>query len=121
MRPGRPRKFWTLVETQEPPEATDRDAHVISDADTVALAADYRARKQEIAQLERELFDIEDKLKSAASVHALVQIGDMTISKVVRKGAVDYAKVEALKGVNLDLYRKPASQFQTIKLGKAKP
>ena len=42
--------------------------------------------------------------------------GGGTLQKIIRKGNVDYGKIEALKGIDLEQYRKKDSEFWTIRI-----
>jgi hypothetical protein len=56
---------------------------------------------------------VEGEIKSLAGDKDAIVSG-WKVSWVERKGLVDYAKIEALKGVNLESYRKVGSQYQRI-------
>jgi hypothetical protein len=56
---------------------------------------------------------VEGEIKSLAGDKDAIVSG-WKVSWVERKGLVDYAKIEALKGINLESYRKVGSKYQKI-------
>lgn len=74
----------------------------------------------------KELGALEDQAKALASEILAeanaerVVTGTMKIETVDRVGAVQYEKIEALKGVNLDLYRKKPSRYVKVTLNDGK-
>ena len=56
---------------------------------------------------------VEGEIKALAGDRAAL-ISGYKVAWVERKGVVDYSKIEALKGVNLESYRKVGSKYQKI-------
>jgi putative phage-type endonuclease len=111
-------KFWKRVLSGEPPELCERDEKVINDDAAVDLANVYRdllARKKEI---EKTLSDVEAQLKEIAAKEkcSRLKVGDVSITRSVRKGSVDYKSVPELQGVDLDKYRKAATTYFTLRV-----
>lgn len=77
------------------------------------LASEYSLMGRLIEGIEekREIVknSILEKLQGKEAI-----IGRLKITKVIKKGAVDYSKIEELKSVDLDKYRKPETQFWKI-------
>lgn len=70
--------------------------------------ANYRQAKRIADDAERELEETRKVLTSIATSDCETG-GGLRVQKIVRKGAVDYAKVPELTGVDLEPYRKAAS------------
>jgi hypothetical protein len=108
--------FWQLVQTQAPPELSERDVYEFFDPDVFKKAEKFKSLKSKIDKASEELEKLEKELKAMASAHSKVRIGDLEISKVVRQGAVKYKDIPQLAGVDLDKFRGPATTYQTIKM-----
>ena len=93
-----------------PPDPRDSDWKIIEDA---SLIKDGN-RLAHIKLLQKELEEEEDEIKSRLSLslqHPRCKIGNIKAQKLTRKGPVDYGKIEALKEVNLEKYRKTPIQY----------
>jgi putative phage-type endonuclease len=101
-------EFYTLLNNKTPPEPTDGDYNETQDTIWLHIAEKIRRRRELYKELERE--DEEDK-------NTLISIGGgsntrgggISLCQISRKGNVDYAKIPALKGVDLEQYRKQSS------------
>lgn len=89
-------------------EYTERD-----DADFVSLADQYKTVCAEIDALQKNKEELEARLFELCGQNT--KGAGLTIYQAERKGTVDYKKVPELEGVNLDQYRKPSTQYWTIK------
>ena len=65
---------------------------------------------QEIADAEKEI------LKSITPKDKSLAWGRVTASWIERKGAIEYAKIPDLIGINLEMYRKPPVQYFELRL-----
>jgi putative phage-type endonuclease len=101
-------KFWGQVKAKEPPELVDADFKTEDGDDWKGLVADYRNANARLKDAKKEV-DIIKKQLTDKMDHTRVACDGLKITKVTRKGNVDYSKVSALKGVDLEEYRKPAS------------
>ena len=109
--------FWDLVQNKIPPEMTDKDAVTLDDEQTVAWAHKYADIDAKIKELEKEQEAIKKGIIEKCT-HARTKIGSLTVTKSMRSGNVDYTKIKELQGVDLEQYRKKATQVVTIKVGK---
>lgn len=93
-----------------PPQETERDIEVLHSEDAIGhiKAYDYAKQQREIWE-EAEKRAKECVLNLCNSNKNKIQIDDWMISKVVRRGNIDYEAIEVLKCVDLENYRKPAS------------
>lgn len=103
-----------LVE-REAPERYLRPRHEIDDRPMISdLAAEYSALSATIKEMEQRKKDLLDEIKDLSGGRELA-IGDMKLSKVERKGNVQYAKIPELQGVDLEEYRGKPSVYWTLK------
>lgn len=101
--------FWFLVETDQPPPLTNRDYVKIRDKN---LSAEIKAWKKIKGKLD-EYADKEKQMREAIIpqiTHPIMLGSGVKIHKVVRKGAVDYSQIEALKEIDLEQFRKKSSE-----------
>lgn len=105
-------KFWDDVQNFREPKLSARDYRMIETPEAFKLAHEYRAASVECKMLAEQLEELEKKEKEfrkkliefAGDQNAL--IGDIKLTKSVRRGTVDYSKIVELNGVDLDKYRK---------------
>lgn len=113
-------EFWQRVQDRNPPEPTDRDCPEIT-SESWANLSDQYAIANEIAK------GYKDKLEQAEQVkdnikNALIALADnrsvhgagIKLSKCTRRGHIDYAKVPALIGLDLEPYRKESTQYWKV-------
>lgn len=86
------------------PDPSDKDIIVIKDTRACELARDYSRLKSTIENLTDEM-DFKRMQLIQESRHKRCKIGDLMLSKVMRKGNVNYTKIPELKGLDLDKYR----------------
>ncbi len=105
------KKFWAHVETRTPPPLSDADYKRLTGMSKIA--AKYRRIMKRIEVLKTEADEQKDRLLQQAeeSGHPRVKISGFKFSKVHRIGNVNYAKIPELKGVDLDKFRNPGSQY----------
>lgn len=110
-------EFWACVESGKAPEPTEKDEAILDDSETSDLVRQYLKLSDEKKSIEANLKVYEEKLKNKAfeTGRYKVRAFNLTLSTVVRKGNVDYGKIPALKGVDLEAYRKAPSCYMTIK------
>lgn len=102
-------KFWDCVLKRKPPVASDRDYKRLTGF--AKQAAKWKSLKEKFESIEAELESVRAELIAAAEAtkHPRLMCGDVRLIQSSRVGAVDYSKIEALKGMNLDPYRKKGS------------
>lgn len=97
--------FFAHIIDFRPPEPSDMDEVVINDPELIMEAFKYKDLSSSIEKLQAEL--TESKTKILASMkNSRSRIGDLKVQKVIRKGTIDYSKIEELKKVDLEAYRK---------------
>lgn len=86
--------FWILVETDTPPEATDKDHVAILDPDANRLSLEWRELKMEMQAKENRLKKLEqDLLEFSDDGNCLFSESRVKITRVNRKGTVDWDKL----------------------------
>ncbi len=107
--------FWESLKGETPP-LTAQDTLFITDQserDLFALLEKLKARKDAI---EEDYDKIAEQVKALAT-HPKVRCGNVSITESECSGNVDYSKIPALAGVDLDQYRKASRTFKTIRFG----
>lgn len=107
-------KFWQMVLTKTPPELSETDFEDISCEAFGKITAEYIAKTAAAKQLEKEIDDIKAVIKKMSNGRNIIGNGIKAFTSY-RKGAVDYSKIDALKDIDLDQYRKKDSEVFYIK------
>ncbi len=97
--------FWNKVINLDAPDLGERDFVKIEDEDFARLAAEWGNLTKQLALLEKKEKEYRAALIARANGQNAKGNG-ITLTKIVRKGAVDYKKVPELIGVDLEVYRK---------------
>ena len=100
------KRFWAFVESGDPPMLMN-DTQEWRDAETWMLSLLKREKelKDQLKSIETEKASCLNTLKEISGDKPSTGRG-VALSLCVRMGAVDYKKVDELKGVDLDRYRK---------------
>lgn len=100
-------KFWTLVTNKVPPELSDKDYKELRFKGATEKARAWRKAKLAMETAKAEMESIRDEILSLVN-HPRMMIGDVKIIQMPgRQGAINYEAIPALKGIDLDRYRKP--------------
>lgn len=99
------KEFYNHMINFTPPPLTERDYVTMDNDIWTETATRYMEIKDKLQDLEKEEKDLKDILVSLAGRSNAKGAG-IKLSKVVRKGYVDYQCIPELRGVNLDAYRK---------------
>ena len=98
-------EFWRRVEENRWPELDDSDLDLTANSQWRSLAVQYRKVRTQFEKLsleERKLRALLDRLATSRRTFGC----GVEVLKSFRRGAVDYAQVPELRGVNLEKYRK---------------
>lgn len=96
--------FYNSLLDFKAPEPCDKDVVAIDNPEASNAAEKYFELGAKIEELEKEMGNLRKFLIESAN-HNRAIIGKARLTKVMRKGNVDYGKIPELKGVNLDKYR----------------
>lgn len=99
------KKFYNNMQELTPPKMTDRDYVLREDEEWRCACISYLSVRQELERLEKAEKELRELLISLAGRSNAKGEG-ITLSRILRKGAVDYSKIPELEGINLELYRK---------------
>lgn len=97
--------FWDLVKTRTPPPTAELQ---VDDQVLTQLLIEREALKAQIDALSISFEMMNDRIKSMVTQDT--SCGGYKLKWTEVKGAVDYAKIPALKNIDLEQYRKPASK-----------
>lgn len=104
------KSFWNCMQNLEAPELIDRDYIKREDEEWIKLAQEWielsklEERKEEIR---KKILDISGKSNTMG--------GGIRLSKIPRKGNVDYKSIPELQNIDLERYRK--STIETYRIG----
>lgn len=110
------KEFWKSVETRTEPE-TD-ELHII-DAAVEELLLRRESLKEQIDALSKQFDAIDDSLRGYAK-KAKNRCGEYELVWTDRKGAIDYSKIDVLKTLDLEQYRKAPTRAFQVKRSKLK-
>lgn len=105
------REFWDRVQRKEPPE--DRCNKELLNQDWIYLIDEWNQIQNNKQLNERREAEIKEEMLKLANYSPL-QVGDLKITKSIRKGNVEYSQIPQLKGVDLEPYRKGSSEYWRI-------
>lgn len=100
------KEFYQRLLNCRPPEPTSRDWIEFTNSQIVSKADTYSSIMDQINSLQEKASAIKEELIEDVGTANRARIGNLKIQKVIRQGSVDYSKVEALKGIDLNPYRK---------------
>jgi putative phage-type endonuclease len=110
-------KFWSDLQNKILPEMTDADYEDVSSKSFEVLVAAYKSAKELQALANDAVEKSEARIKEVIGERNVIGNG-LRITQVERKGSIDYAKIEALKQLDLEQYRKPASKYPKLSFMK---
>lgn len=105
--------FAACVEKAEPPPLTERDVRVRDDPEWLQAASTYRELRTAYDDLAKAMEEAKANLVGLAS-HAKEQGGGVTVTRLWKRGNIDYKRVPELCGVDLDPYRQPGREETRI-------
>lgn len=107
--------FYECMTSFEPPALCQRDYREETSPEAVHLIGELREAEDSIKALETRKEEIRKTLIRIADGQNM-SIGNAKLSKNYRRGSVEYAKIPALIGVDLDQYRKTTTEYWRINL-----
>lgn len=111
-------EFLKCLDTDTPPKKTKRKTKAtyveVEDKNADALARTIREASERIALDEKIKSDARSELLRIADGRNIRGDGFSVLYKTM-PGAIDYSEVPELKGINLEMYRKPAYKVPTIR------
>ncbi len=102
------KEFFDRLQNFDAPPETERDIITIDDVHFEKLSFLYRNIKEQLERLKIVEQQLRDELIEIAADRT-VQGGGIRIRKVISAGRIEYDKIEQLKGLDLNRYRKESS------------
>ncbi len=96
--------FWKCVENFEPPKLTEKDYIERNDPEWIMAAMEWENNNKKMKELE-EMDKLHRSRLIELSAGSNCKGSGVTLSRVLRKGNVDYRAIPELKGVDLEQYR----------------
>lgn len=98
--------FYDRLAAFEPPDPIDgRDIFVLDDPEASNAISLYKTNKKIIDDLEKENESLRNLIIQKADGRS-VKIRDTKVTKVLRRGNIDYSSIPSLQNINLEPYRK---------------
>lgn len=98
------------------PYLQEREYNAEQDTEWLALAQKRLALKEQLDDVNKELKTINNQLTAFAKKKKCTVVGGgVKAFKVLRKGAVQYAKIPELKDINMDKYRKKDAEYWSVR------
>jgi putative phage-type endonuclease len=111
------KKFWELVQSDTPPELTDRDFKRLRRREDVEFFEQFKKQKLLVEEQQEILEKLKEQLVlKYGSIR--IRCGGVQMMPICRKGAVEYAKIPQLKGLDLEKFRKKPTVYVDIRLMK---
>lgn len=106
-------EFYECLQELMPPQLTNRDYLQREDPTWENTAFEWKLISQQIEQLEKKEKELRESLILQCQGQSSMGSG-IKVMKGIRKGNVDYSKIVALSDIDLEMYRKPSSEFWKI-------
>lgn len=100
------KEFWDCVLNFEPPALTDKDYTQRDDIEWTSAARNYQDIQQQMKYLKEKKETARKNLIQLSGNCSSQGVG-LKLSRIVRKGNVNYSDIPELKIVDLEKYRKP--------------
>lgn len=111
------KKFFDCLEKDLPPALTDKDKEYRSDEEWRDYQGQWRVIVEQMEILQKKKDALREKIIASCNSDAVEGLG-LSVSKSWPRGRIDYSKVEELKGVDLEKYRKEMRPVWTIRINK---
>jgi len=102
------KEFWDMVQSKTPPEPTDRDIQVREDRAWLMMEEELLGTIRQIEELEARKEGLRATMIEMCEGRATKGYR-LKLSPIPTKGSIDYSKIEILKEIDLEQYRKPSS------------
>jgi putative phage-type endonuclease len=117
-------EFWQRIQDRNPPQPTDRDSEEIKSEDWVYYSDQYAALHAEEKELLDKLKELESRKEDIKN--ELIRLADfksgygagIKLSKSIRRGHIDYARVPWPEGLDLEAFRKESKEVWRVSFQK---
>ncbi len=100
------RIFWECMQEFIPPELMDKDYTQITDSEWLTIADEYKTILEKESEILRRKEILRSELIGGCQGKNVMGNG-LKVSRVSRKGAIEYSKIPEIQNKNLNAYRKP--------------
>jgi len=107
------KRFWECLQEFSPPEMNDRDYEKREEYLWGTAAEEWISVNKQLKDLEKKEKNLRDTLISISNSRNSIGYG-VKLTKIIRKGNIDYDSIPELSEVNLEKYRKCPSSFYKI-------
>ena len=107
------KQFFDCMQEFTPPQMISRDYQMLDSDEWWDLSDRWRMVNEKIKVLEKEEKDIRDLIIIRSQKRNTIGAG-IKVTKMVKKGVVDYSQIPELEGVDLDKYRKDPMECYRI-------
>lgn len=104
------KKFWSCMQDFVAPKMSSRDYVERSNEEWTTVSQEWLLIQTEMDKLKKREDNLKQRLIEMSQGQNAVG-GGVKLSKTVRKGEIDYSSIPALKGKNLEMYRKSPVEF----------
>ncbi len=108
--------FWKHVQDKTPPDLPTHDSEneIFNKQELENLLLIYEQITKDIDELERKKEELINKIKFQVKGEK-AKFNNYSMAWTKRIGAVDYSKIEVLKNIDLNQYRKESTTYFTVK------
>lgn len=106
--------FWKCVQDLEEPDLSDKDYIIREDDEWSQFSSNWISVQSKIKELVKEEEELRKSLISLAG-NCNVKGAGVKLSRLIRKGNVDYKAIPEIQDIDIDKYRK--SPIETWRLG----
>jgi putative phage-type endonuclease len=107
------REFYECIINKTPPTLTEKDYIYRDDDIWTHTASKWRRIKDQISQYEDKEKELRDELIKMSG-GANVMGNGIKLSKIYRKGNIDYSQIPEIQGIDVEKYRKSGVEFWKI-------
>jgi predicted phage-related endonuclease len=107
--------FMRYVREAQAPPLTARDTRIRDDPEWLSAAAAYLELRAAYDELSAKCDEAKSELVGLAS-HAKERGGGISVTRLWKRGSVDYRRVPALATVDLEQYRGPAREETRVQI-----
>ena len=104
------KEFYQKMIDFEPPLLVEKDIVILDDPEWSDICEEYKRIKGKIDDLQEHEERLKNRLISIASERN-VQGRGVRLTKVLRRGSIDYTAIPELKAIDLESYRKRPSDY----------
>lgn len=105
--------FWDCVQDITPPELTERDYHTRDTNLWIHTAANWLEINEKLKEMEEKEKELRQQLINLSERKNSIG-GGVKLTKIMRKGNIEYTRIPELNCIDLDVYRKDPTEVWRI-------